>query len=206
MENPIQSVQTGQEPKKGMAVASLVLGIGGILPILGLLLAPVGIILGIVATVKGKKEGGKITIPVAGIISGAVLGLGQIPVTLITIAILVPLLVAAPLLDNHITASNCSAAIAEARAAHSFVTAQVVDEIARGNANLITNTTITEYSGSVGNSNQHGHGVANVTVTVRPAAGGDYFIEAVHRDGSISHAYDSSWRTTGCGRDNCPAN
>jgi prepilin-type processing-associated H-X9-DG protein len=80
--NPMEMpppVQTVPQPGKGLAVAALILGLVGLIPLLGLVPAIVGIVLGIVALAKKRPGKG---MAVAGIVTGG-LGLVMIPVWVI---------------------------------------------------------------------------------------------------------------------------
>jgi prepilin-type processing-associated H-X9-DG protein len=68
MPSPIQ-VQVAPQPGKGLAVAALILGLVGLIPLLGLVPAIIGIILGIVALAKKRPGKG---MAITGIVAGAI--------------------------------------------------------------------------------------------------------------------------------------
>lgn len=81
---PVAPEQTEKKGGKGLAIAALICGIAGLVlcwvPFLGLILAIVGVVLGIIALVKKSNKG----MSIAGLICGAV---GLIPAALISLAI-----------------------------------------------------------------------------------------------------------------------
>lgn len=79
-ENPYSDVSMMEEPKtSGLAIASLVLSLIGIIPCLGLLTAPIGVLLGIIgiATISGPAKKGK-GLATAGVLIGVILFSGQL--------------------------------------------------------------------------------------------------------------------------------